>query len=287
MKRDPIKRFPSQERIGTCWDIHVCCPTSMLVGARPNSSPSFAQRLERFEPKESSRLPMRSYIPGGNAELTQILKPIIQGELELDRPAEAERPPGARWRTWLWPHENDEGLPPLRVLLVWDNLAGHLSHELFPWLFGNGIMPLYTPLGGSWLKYWPSRCSASSCAAHSLGSIPSKRKRSSTGWSKRWLVGMRNPHRLSGVANASSAVSVPGYDDSVGQALLWSRATQSWRDPLVGQLLSPVRFKPPCGSSEPSEYGGERQKQSWPQTLPHDAVEHKLDPGVHTACRPK
>jgi len=23
---------------------------------------------------------------------------------------------------------------------------------LFPWLFGNGIMPLYTPLGGSWLN---------------------------------------------------------------------------------------------------------------------------------------
>src|SRR6266568_308852 len=32
------------------------------------------------------------------------------------------------------------------------NLAGHLSHDLLPWLFHNGIMPLYTPLGGSWLK---------------------------------------------------------------------------------------------------------------------------------------
>lgn len=85
-------------------------------------------------------------------ELTQILKPILEREAEADRPAEAERPVGARWRTWLWPHENDEGLPPLRILLVWDNLAGHLSHELFPWLFGNGIMPLYTPLGGSWLN---------------------------------------------------------------------------------------------------------------------------------------
>ena len=70
----------------------------------------------------------------------------------MGRPAESERPLGARWRTWLWPHENDEGLPPLRILLVWDNLAGHLSHDLFPWLFRNGIMPLYTPLGGSWLN---------------------------------------------------------------------------------------------------------------------------------------
>ncbi len=85
-------------------------------------------------------------------ELTKILKPILLREVEMGRPAESERPLGARWRTWLWPHENDEGLPPLRILLVWDNLAGHLSHDLFPWLFGNGIMPLYTPLGGSWLN---------------------------------------------------------------------------------------------------------------------------------------
>lgn len=85
-------------------------------------------------------------------ELTQIVKPILQREAEMGRPSESERPLGARWRTWIWPHENDEGLPPLRILLVWDNLAGHLSHDLFPWLFRNGIMPLYTPLGGSWLN---------------------------------------------------------------------------------------------------------------------------------------
>jgi transposase len=85
-------------------------------------------------------------------ELTQILKPILLREGEMGRPAASERSLGARWRTWLWSHENDEGLPPLRILLVWDNLAGHLSHELFPWLFQRGIMPLYTPLGGSWLN---------------------------------------------------------------------------------------------------------------------------------------
>ena len=85
-------------------------------------------------------------------DLTQILQPMLQREPEVDRPAEAERAEGARWRTWLWPHKNDEGLPPLRILLVWDNLAGHLSHDLLPWLFHHGIMPLYTPLGGSWLN---------------------------------------------------------------------------------------------------------------------------------------
>jgi hypothetical protein len=43
-------------------------------------------------------------------------------------------------------------LPPLRLLLVLDNLAGHLTPSLVLWLFGHGVMPLYTPLGGSWLN---------------------------------------------------------------------------------------------------------------------------------------
>jgi transposase len=45
-----------------------------------------------------------------------------------------------------------ERLPPLRALLVWDNLAGHKSAEMVVWLCRHGIMPLYTPLGGSWLN---------------------------------------------------------------------------------------------------------------------------------------
>ena len=40
--------------------------------------------------------------------------------------------------------------PPLRLLLVWDNPAGHLSWSIVPWLFAQGAMPRYTPLSGSW-----------------------------------------------------------------------------------------------------------------------------------------
>jgi len=43
-------------------------------------------------------------------------------------------------------------LPPLRMLLIWDNLAGHKTPELLCWMFSQGILPLYTPLGGSWLN---------------------------------------------------------------------------------------------------------------------------------------
>ena len=43
-------------------------------------------------------------------------------------------------------------MPPLRLLLVLDNLAGHLTPTFVRWLFAHGIRPLYTPLGGSWLN---------------------------------------------------------------------------------------------------------------------------------------
>lgn len=40
-------------------------------------------------------------------------------------------------------------LPPLRVLLVLDNLTGHKSAERVCWLMAHGAMPLYTPIAGS------------------------------------------------------------------------------------------------------------------------------------------
>ncbi len=41
---------------------------------------------------------------------------------------------------------------PCGMLLVLDNLAGHKTPALVLWLFAHGIMPLYTPVGGSWLN---------------------------------------------------------------------------------------------------------------------------------------
>jgi hypothetical protein len=37
----------------------------------------------------------------------------------------------------------------LELILIWDNLAGHLSTSIFTWLFAHGLMLLYTPLSGS------------------------------------------------------------------------------------------------------------------------------------------
>jgi len=43
-------------------------------------------------------------------------------------------------------------LPPLRILLIMDNLTGHKSAAWLIWCFQHGILPLFTPLGGSWLN---------------------------------------------------------------------------------------------------------------------------------------
>ena len=38
------------------------------------------------------------------------------------------------------------------MLLVLDNLSGHKTPALVLWLVEHGVMPLYTPLSGSWLN---------------------------------------------------------------------------------------------------------------------------------------
>jgi hypothetical protein len=43
-------------------------------------------------------------------------------------------------------------LPPLRMLLVLDNLKGHKTPVFVRWLMEHGVMPLYTPIAGSWLN---------------------------------------------------------------------------------------------------------------------------------------
>ena len=84
--------------------------------------------------------------PWLKSELTMLL-----GALPEVTTSEAERPPAARWETWLG-HPPRAPLPPLRLILIWDNLAGHVSWSIVQWLFRHGVLPLYTPISGSWLN---------------------------------------------------------------------------------------------------------------------------------------
>jgi DDE superfamily endonuclease len=88
--------------------------------------------------------------PWLKAELLEILA-------QLPPVADAEAP-WRQWEHWGWDatqqaHWGVEGpLPPIRLILVWDNLSGHKNRELVRWLVTQGVLPLYTPLGGSWLN---------------------------------------------------------------------------------------------------------------------------------------
>lgn len=72
-------------------------------------------------------------------------------EERTPQPLSAEQVKAHEWETWVGWRLSDR-YPPLRMILVWDNLAGHRSDAMRRWLFAHGIMPLYTPLGGSWLN---------------------------------------------------------------------------------------------------------------------------------------
>ena len=102
-------------------------------------------------------------VKGVPAAPNVVLHPWLQEELSavvaaLPEPTALLTPSENRQR---WEHWQDglrvritlpAVLPPLRLLLVLDNLAGHLTTVFVLWLFAHGIMPLYTPLGSSWLN---------------------------------------------------------------------------------------------------------------------------------------
>lgn len=89
--------------------------------------------------------------PWLKAELTAMVAQLPDKE-PLTAPA-ANRAEWERWQAGLQTKFTlPQQLPQLRMLLVMDNLKGHKSPALVLWLVQQGIMPLYTPLGGSWLN---------------------------------------------------------------------------------------------------------------------------------------
>jgi hypothetical protein len=117
-----------------------------------------AKLLTLFHPADGqvrvkgvSRCPNEVLHPWLKQELTDILAECPQPSTVLS--SGQNRQCWERWFEGLSqrPALPDE-LPPLRLLLVIDNLKGHKSPELVQWFFRHGIIPLYTPLGGSWLN---------------------------------------------------------------------------------------------------------------------------------------
>jgi DDE superfamily endonuclease len=117
-----------------------------------------AKLLLLFEPARGQAR-VQGVLSTANAVLHPWLKQQLQAILADLSPAPSVPDPAANRRLWQrwqqglrWPLGLPDELPALRLLLVLDNLAGHLLAALVCWLFSQGIMPLYTPLGGSWLN---------------------------------------------------------------------------------------------------------------------------------------
>jgi hypothetical protein len=117
-----------------------------------------AKIMTLFHPK-SGQVRLKGAFSTANAilhpwmkdELGSILAQLPKREVLAD-PVENR----AEWVRWQARLETKitlpQKLPRLRILLILDNLRGHKSVDLVLWLFAHGIMPLYTPLGGSWLN---------------------------------------------------------------------------------------------------------------------------------------
>ena len=76
-----------------------------------------------------------------------VLHPWLRGELTQILAGLPPAPPAVPAAPFLpvWWQRRQElpsyGDPPLRLILIWDNLAGHHSADLVRWLCAHGILP--------------------------------------------------------------------------------------------------------------------------------------------------
>lgn len=113
-----------------------------------------AKRLTLFRPATGAvrGAPVRS---APNAVLHPWLVQELTALLAGCPPPPAVPGPGQRWADGRLPGQERPlpvgELPPLRLRLVWDNLAGQQTPSIVQWCLPQGIVPLDTPLAGSWL----------------------------------------------------------------------------------------------------------------------------------------
>ena len=101
-------------------------------------------------------------VKGVTSAANAVLHPWLEAELTAilatlpEPPAQPEAERRAAWERWqdglTIKFTLPDRLPPLRMLLILDNLSGHKTPALVLWLVAHGVMPLSTPLSGSWLN---------------------------------------------------------------------------------------------------------------------------------------
>lgn len=103
-------------------------------------------------------------VKGVTRTTNAVLHPWLKDNLKLHLNALGEHDPYEQdptlhrrvWElfqdVWFGYKDSFEQFPKFKMILVFDNLAGHKSWGLVEWLYENKIMPIYTPLSGSWLN---------------------------------------------------------------------------------------------------------------------------------------
>jgi DDE superfamily endonuclease len=142
----PYQAIPQPGQAWRPFGKPVYQPHEYIRGGTAKLLTLFRPATGEVRAKSVPRAPNAVLHPWLQHELLHVLEELP--EMGID---DTDRPPGAQWATWLG-HVPHLPLPPLRLILIWDNLAGHLSASIVTWLFAHGVMPLYTPLSGSWLN---------------------------------------------------------------------------------------------------------------------------------------
>jgi hypothetical protein len=130
---EPVTYPHEYLRAGTAKQLTLFCPASGVVAVKGVTTTANAVLHPWLE-----------------AELTTILAALPE---PLTLPPEENRRCWERWQDGLTRRISlPQKPPPLRMLLILDNLTGHYTTDFVCWLFAHGIMPLYTPLSGSYLN---------------------------------------------------------------------------------------------------------------------------------------
>src|SRR5258708_5961920 len=151
MKRVPIRPFPLLGTLGK----KTGEPSKQPHEYAKNGT---AKLLTLFHPA-TRKVRVKGVTACPNAVLHEWVQQGLTQILAL-LPAPPELSPEdthAQWQRWqeglhIAPRSSD-GMPPLRLVLVLDNLSGHHTPSFVMWLCEHGIMPLYTPLGGRLSQY--------------------------------------------------------------------------------------------------------------------------------------
>jgi hypothetical protein len=129
----------------------VCYPHEYIRGGTVKLLTLFHPATGQLRVKGVTHTPNTVLHPWLQQELTAIIAALPPLD-ELPDAAE-NRAAWVRWQEGLSVRFTLlDALPPLRLLLIMDNIAGHKSASLVCWLMAHGIMPLYTPVSGSWLN---------------------------------------------------------------------------------------------------------------------------------------